>query len=60
MSYNNYTDTDAARRAAYDHDEPGVAIIKHANPCGIAIGAERRRGAPQGARLPTRCPRSAA
>ncbi|MFJ4773506.1 bifunctional phosphoribosylaminoimidazolecarboxamide formyltransferase/IMP cyclohydrolase [Streptomyces uncialis] len=39
MSYNNYTDTDAARRAAYDHDEPCVAIIKHANPCGIAIGA---------------------
>ncbi|MCM1970243.1 MULTISPECIES: bifunctional phosphoribosylaminoimidazolecarboxamide formyltransferase/IMP cyclohydrolase [unclassified Streptomyces] len=40
MSYNNYTDTDAARRAAYDHSEPAVAIIKHANPCGIAIGAD--------------------
>ncbi|NBM19564.1 bifunctional phosphoribosylaminoimidazolecarboxamide formyltransferase/IMP cyclohydrolase [Streptomyces sp. GC420] len=40
MSYNNYTDTEAARRAAYDHDEPAVAIIKHANPCGIAIGAD--------------------
>jgi phosphoribosylaminoimidazolecarboxamide formyltransferase / IMP cyclohydrolase len=40
MSYNNYADTDAARRAAYDHDEPCVAIIKHANPCGIAIGAD--------------------
>jgi phosphoribosylaminoimidazolecarboxamide formyltransferase/IMP cyclohydrolase len=40
MSYNNYTDTDAARRAAYDHVEPAVAIIKHANPCGIAIGAD--------------------
>ncbi|WP_149828259.1 bifunctional phosphoribosylaminoimidazolecarboxamide formyltransferase/IMP cyclohydrolase [Streptomyces tailanensis] len=40
MSYNNYTDTDAARRAAYDHAEPAVAIIKHANPCGIAIGAD--------------------
>ncbi|MEE1756122.1 bifunctional phosphoribosylaminoimidazolecarboxamide formyltransferase/IMP cyclohydrolase [Streptomyces sp. SP18CS02] len=38
MSFNNYTDTDAARRAAYDHSEPCVAIIKHANPCGIAIG----------------------
>ncbi|MEV7421238.1 MULTISPECIES: bifunctional phosphoribosylaminoimidazolecarboxamide formyltransferase/IMP cyclohydrolase [unclassified Streptomyces] len=38
MSYNNYTDTDAAHRAAYDHAEPCVAIIKHANPCGIAIG----------------------
>ncbi|MGY0069305.1 bifunctional phosphoribosylaminoimidazolecarboxamide formyltransferase/IMP cyclohydrolase [Streptomyces sp. QTS137] len=40
MSYNNYTDTDAARRAAYDHSEPCVAIIKHANPCGIATGAD--------------------
>lgn len=40
MSYNNFTDTDAARRAAYDHAEPCVAIIKHANPCGIAVGAD--------------------
>ena len=40
MSYNNYVDTDAARRAAYDFAEPAVAIIKHANPCGIAIGAD--------------------
>ncbi len=38
MSYNNYTDGDAAWRAAWDFDEPAVAIIKHANPCGIAIG----------------------
>ena len=40
MSYNNYVDTDAARRAALDFAEPAVAIIKHANPCGIAIGAD--------------------
>ncbi|MCB5169991.1 bifunctional phosphoribosylaminoimidazolecarboxamide formyltransferase/IMP cyclohydrolase [Streptomyces bambusae] len=40
MSFNNYVDTEAARRAAYDHDEPCVAIIKHANPCGIAVGAD--------------------
>lgn len=40
MSYNNYVDTDAARRAAYDHDEPCVAIIKHTNPCGIALGVD--------------------
>ncbi|MEU3598273.1 bifunctional phosphoribosylaminoimidazolecarboxamide formyltransferase/IMP cyclohydrolase [Streptomyces sp. NPDC006798] len=40
MSYNNYTDTEAAWRAAWDHAEPCVAIIKHANPCGIAIGAD--------------------
>ncbi len=40
MSYNNYVDADAARRAAFDHDEPCVAIIKHTNPCGIAIGRD--------------------
>ena len=40
MSYNNYVDTEAARRAAHDHDEPCVAIIKHANPCGIAVGTD--------------------
>ncbi len=41
MSYNNYVDADAAVRAAYDHgDQPAVAIIKHANPCGIAVGAD--------------------
>ncbi len=38
MSYNNYVDADAALRAAYDFTEPAVAIIKHANPCGIAVG----------------------
>ncbi|MEV4492313.1 bifunctional phosphoribosylaminoimidazolecarboxamide formyltransferase/IMP cyclohydrolase [Micromonospora coxensis] len=41
MSYNNYVDADAAWRAANDFpDEPAVAIIKHANPCGIAVGAD--------------------
>jgi phosphoribosylaminoimidazolecarboxamide formyltransferase/IMP cyclohydrolase len=40
MSYNNYVDADAARRAAYDFTEPCVAIIKHSNPCGIAIGTD--------------------
>ena len=39
MSYNNFVDADAAVRAAYDHLEPAVAIIKHANPCGIAVAA---------------------
>jgi phosphoribosylaminoimidazolecarboxamide formyltransferase/IMP cyclohydrolase len=38
MSYNNYVDADAAWRAAHDFAEPTVAIIKHANPCGIAVG----------------------
>jgi phosphoribosylaminoimidazolecarboxamide formyltransferase/IMP cyclohydrolase len=40
MSFNNYTDADAAWRAALDHTQPCVAIIKHANPCGIAIGGD--------------------
>jgi phosphoribosylaminoimidazolecarboxamide formyltransferase/IMP cyclohydrolase len=40
MSYNNYVDADAAWRAAHDHEGPAVAIIKHANPCGIAVGAD--------------------
>ncbi len=41
MSYNNFLDADAAYRAAYDHgDQPTCAIIKHANPCGIAVGAD--------------------
>jgi phosphoribosylaminoimidazolecarboxamide formyltransferase/IMP cyclohydrolase len=38
MSYNNYVDADSARRAAFDFAQPCVAIIKHSNPCGIAIG----------------------
>ncbi len=40
MSYNNYVDADAALRAAYDFTEPAVAVIKHTNPCGLAIGAD--------------------
>ena len=41
MSYNNYVDADAAWRAAHDHgDLACVAVIKHANPCGIAVGAD--------------------
>ncbi|KRE28986.1 phosphoribosylaminoimidazolecarboxamide formyltransferase [Mycobacterium sp. Soil538] len=39
MSYNNYTDADAAWRAAFDHEDICVAIIKHANPCGIAVSS---------------------
>lgn len=40
MSYNNYVDADAAWRSAWDFDSPAVAIIKHANPCGIAVGSD--------------------
>ena len=40
MSYNNYQDVDAAVRAAYDHAEPAVAVVKHANPCGVAVAED--------------------
>ena len=53
MSYNNYVDADAAVRTAFDFDEPAVAIIKHANPCGIAV-------APAGADDPIAAAHSAA
>jgi len=36
MSYNNYVDVDAAWRAVGDFADPAVAVVKHANPCGIA------------------------
>ena len=40
MSYNNYVDAAAARRAVFDFTEPCVAVIKHSNPCGIAVGSD--------------------
>ena len=40
MSYNNYQDVDAALRAAYDPAGPAVAVVKHANPCGLAVGED--------------------
>src|SRR5699024_3996493 len=40
MSYNNYQDADAAWRAAWDHERSCVAIIKHADPCGIEVAGE--------------------
>ena len=40
MSYNNYQDVEAAVRAAYDHAEPAVAVVKHANPCGVAVAED--------------------
>ena len=43
MSYNNYQDVDAAVRAAYDHAEPAVAVVKHANPCGVAVAEDVAR-----------------
>src|SRR5690625_1105596 len=39
MSFNNYVDADAAVRAAYAFTQPAVAVIKHANPCGLAVAS---------------------
>ncbi|MGH8927984.1 MAG: bifunctional phosphoribosylaminoimidazolecarboxamide formyltransferase/IMP cyclohydrolase [Acidimicrobiia bacterium] len=40
MSFNNYLDAEAAWRLAADLVEPGVVIVKHNNPCGVALGGE--------------------
>ncbi|HEU4839139.1 MAG TPA: bifunctional phosphoribosylaminoimidazolecarboxamide formyltransferase/IMP cyclohydrolase [Micavibrio sp.] len=40
LSYNNISDTDAAFELVSEFKEPAVAIIKHANPCGVAIGKD--------------------
>lgn len=37
MSFNNYLDTEAAWRMVHEFTEPAVAIVKHANPCGLAV-----------------------
>ncbi|MBF0334095.1 MAG: bifunctional phosphoribosylaminoimidazolecarboxamide formyltransferase/IMP cyclohydrolase [Alphaproteobacteria bacterium] len=43
LSYNNLNDTDAAFELAAEFDQPTIAIIKHANPCGVATGADLRK-----------------
>jgi phosphoribosylaminoimidazolecarboxamide formyltransferase / IMP cyclohydrolase len=40
LSYNNINDTDAAFQLVSEFDEPAIAIIKHANPCGVAVGKD--------------------
>jgi len=39
LSYNNIADTDAALECVKQFDVPACVIVKHANPCGVAIGA---------------------
>ena len=39
LSYNNINDTDAAYEAVAEFDDPAIVIVKHANPCGVAIGS---------------------
>ena len=40
LSFNNLNDTDAAFELVAEFDEPTIAIIKHANPCGVALGRD--------------------
>jgi len=42
LSFNNFNDTDAAFELVAEFAEPAVAIIKHANPCGVAVAADLR------------------
>lgn len=52
MSYNNYVDADAAWRTVWDMAPAiAVAVVKHNNPCGLAIGRDRGRGPQEGSRL---------
>ena len=44
LSFNNVADTDAALECVKSFDEPACVIVKHANPCGVAVG-ERIRDA---------------
>ena len=40
LSFNNVLDLDSARRLVDDFDEPACVIVKHNNPCGVAIGED--------------------
>ena len=43
LSYNNIADTDAAFELAAEFDEPACIIVKHANPCGVGLGADLKK-----------------
>jgi phosphoribosylaminoimidazolecarboxamide formyltransferase/IMP cyclohydrolase len=40
LSYNNVADTDAALECVKNFDQPACVIVKHANPCGVAVAAD--------------------
>ena len=50
LSYNNIADADAAWECVKSFAEPACVIVKHANPCGVAIAATAARGLPRGLR----------
>ena len=60
LSFNNLLDLDAARLLLGEFQIPACVIIKHNNPCGVAVGSDRARGLPSAPSPATRCRPSAA
>ena len=60
LSYNNIADADAAWECVKTFDAPACVIVKHANPCGVAIGEHAARRLPRALSAPIRLPPSAA
>jgi phosphoribosylaminoimidazolecarboxamide formyltransferase / IMP cyclohydrolase len=50
LSYNNIADADAAWECVRSFDEPACVIVKHANPCGVATGADAADAYAEGVR----------
>src|SRR6185295_14243838 len=40
LSFNNLVDVDAALEAVREHEAPAAVVVKHTNPCGVAVGAD--------------------
>ena len=51
LSYLNVFDTEAAWRLVHRFDAPACVVVKHANPCGVAVGRRHHRGVRPGERL---------
>ena len=43
LSFNNVADTDAALETVKSYDQPACVIVKHANPCGVAVAGDLRQ-----------------
>ena len=54
LSFNNLLDLDAARRLVDEFELPACAIVKHNNPCGVALGEDVVDGLPTARSRPTR------
>ena len=60
LSFNNLLDLDAGRLIISEFQIPACAIIKHNNPCGVAVGKTGARGLSEGVRVRSRCRPTAA